>query len=72
LTNLHIDDLIAQLKRTRGIRLNKYLVKLHFRYTAEVEVEAETLGEAVGIAEAEEDVIEEYSYYDSFEVDEIN
>mgnify|MGYP006116788309 CR=1 FL=1 len=36
-----------------------------------MEVEAETLEEAVGIAEEDYTIIEEYSYYDSFEVDEI-
>ena len=48
-----------------------YKVKLHYRYTKEIEIEADSEELALQIAEGDEGEIEEYQYYDDNEVEEI-
>tara|TARA_R110000787_G_scaffold39457_1_gene98860 strand:+ start:58 stop:207 length:150 start_codon:yes stop_codon:yes gene_type:complete len=48
-----------------------YKVKLHYRYTKEIEVEADNAELALHFAESDESEIEEYQYYDDNEVEEI-
>jgi hypothetical protein len=48
----------------------KYKVLLHYRYTAELEVEAESEEEALVVAE-QSTYLEQYNYYDGNEVEEL-